>query len=438
MTHRIVSGLRAGEPGAVSELFGAVGEELFQYCWLMVRSRDTAFAVVRDTMIAAHARIDRLRNPGQLRPWLYALARMECERYTPAASEGAVLLLNASGDETRLMAWRAVMSLPPAEREILDLTARLGMSAADAGLVTGLGDGATSLIEQARANLQQAMVAEIAARRPGLVSGRVSPRKVYARLPWPASPPGMRADILACFPEPPEPVSPVRVSPSGVSTVSPSGVSRGRRLAAGLLAAAVATGAALVLAIAGLSLPLGTWSIAPAGSATSAPAGAIGAGVARTGPGGTGTQPMVAPTAGVTGRARTRLGPRQHPGPGPGPGRGNTAALYLAAARPRSQPSPQWTASGRGVSRGSQPSGSQPGPAPDTALVLPPPPVSSPVPSSPVPSPSGRRSCSGSASPSPSVPSPSVPSLSVPPPVRSSPPVPPSGSPMPSSANKST
>jgi DNA-directed RNA polymerase specialized sigma24 family protein len=199
MTPRIISGLRTGEPSVLGELFDAVGEELFQHCWLMVRSREAALAVVRDTIIVAHAHIDRLRDLGQLRPWLYALTRAECQCYTSTAPEEAVQALNAAEDGARLMAWSAVMSLPSAEREMLDLTARRGMSASDAGLVTGLGADAANLIEQAHASLQQTLSAEIAARHPGVALGKVSPAKVYARLPWPDLPPGTRAYILACF-----------------------------------------------------------------------------------------------------------------------------------------------------------------------------------------------------------------------------------------------
>ncbi|HEX8009156.1 MAG TPA: RNA polymerase sigma factor, partial [Trebonia sp.] len=479
------------------ELFDAVGEELFQHCWLMVRSRGTALAVVRDTIIVAHAHIDRLRDPGQLRPWLYALTRSECRCYTPTAPEEAVQALNAAEDGARLMAWSAVMSLPPVEREMLDLTAMRGMSASDAGLVTGLGADAANLIEHARASLQQTMSAEIAARSPGIALGTVSAVKVYARLPWPDLPPGTRAYILACFADerwaghlalaasrvppldsagfplsaerelasPREPAPPVpkaavastapdgwpvastapngrpvartvpdgwpvtRTVPDGLpvagvtahgidvghrSAVSPPGLfsrtrmilgspvraAASRRLAAGMLAAGIAVGAALVLATAGLSLPGSTWSAAPVGSAVVA-AGAADRNAAHAGSGQRNTLPV-----GPTGRVQAAPGFRPTLGRGPGPGTGNAAALYLATAQP--QPSQRPTTGGRGVGQGGQPPGSQPGPVPSTTSALPTPPVGSPVPSGPSPSGSG----SGSPPPGPSTPPPPGPSNS--------------------------
>jgi DNA-directed RNA polymerase specialized sigma24 family protein len=447
---RIVSALRAREPDALGELFDAHGEELFHYCWLMAHSRDAALVAVRDAMIVAQAHIERLRDPGQLRPWLYALARVECRRHMLAAPEDADQAPGAADGESRLMAWSAVMSLPPAEREVLDLTARCGMSARDAGLVTGLGADAAALVDQARASLQQAMSTEVAARRPGVVPGRVSPARVYERLPWPPPPPGMRAEILACFgderqarylalavsqvppldsagfpvsaerqvappPEPrvspeaavlpeaalpPEWAVPLRLaSPSepappleSALLAEPAGLSelfsrtgpvraRSRRLAAGLIAAAIATGAAAALAVAGLSLPGGTSS---AGSSARPVANAAGESIANAGPGGAGTEPVVAPPAGVIRRAGTARLSRHLLGPGPGTG--TAAVLYLNASQPQG---------GRGGQAGTAPGGSaasQPGSTP----VLPPHSGGSPAPSA-----SGTSSPSGSASPSP-------------------------------------
>lgn len=447
MTPRIIDGLRTGEPGALGELFDAVGEELFQYCWLMVRGREAALAVVRNTIIVAHVHIDQLRDPNQLRTWLYALARAECQRYASAAPEEAV----PDGDEARLMAWSAVMRLPSAEREMLDLTARRGMSASDAGLVTGLGVGAASLIEQARASLQQTMTAEIAARRPGVAPGKVSPAKVYARLPWPVLPPGMRADILACFTDErqaghltpaasrggglPLDAAVASTAPDGlpvVASTAPDGlpvtstvpdglpvvgvaaagvdaghrsdaslpelfsrtrpvpgssvrVTASRRIAVGLLAAAIAVGAALVLAMAGLSLPGSTWSAPPVGSAVVAADG----NVAHAGSGKKSTRPMVL-FGSPTGRAQAAPGFRK--GLGPWPGIRNAAALYLAILQPQSSQGPT-TGSPDG-----QPSGSQPGLVPSATSVLPLSPVGSPSPLRP-----GSPSPPGSANPSPSV-----------------------------------
>jgi hypothetical protein len=326
------------------------------------------------------------------------------------------------------MAWSAVMSLSAAEREVLDLTVMCGMSASDAGLVTGLGADAASLIEQARANLQRAMGAEIAVRRPGVEPGRVSAAKVYARLPWPSLPPGTHADILACFADKRRAEEPA----SHLEPASP----RSRRLAVGLLAAAAAAGAALILAVVGL--PGGTWSAVPAGSSVPPATNVRGESVANANHG-IGAEPVVAPPADVTRPVRTERVSRHLLGPGPGTG--SAAVLYLNASHPRSAPGqgPGGHGAGQGSQTGAQPGGptaSQPCPG-SSAPTLPPPSTGSPTPSG-----SGSGSPSGSDSPSPS-PSTSdtspPPSVSSPPPSVSSSasasPPPPSASPGPSDSS---
>jgi DNA-directed RNA polymerase specialized sigma24 family protein len=77
---QIVASLRAKSPGAVAELLDSYGDQLFRYCWCMLRSRDIAQIALRDTLVVAEANIARLAEPELLGSWLYALARMECLR----------------------------------------------------------------------------------------------------------------------------------------------------------------------------------------------------------------------------------------------------------------------------------------------------------------------------------------------------------------------
>src|SRR5580704_11473132 len=77
---QIVASLRAKSPGALAELLDSYGDQLFQYCWCMLGSRDIAQIALRDTLVVAEANIARLSVPGFLGSWLYALARIECLR----------------------------------------------------------------------------------------------------------------------------------------------------------------------------------------------------------------------------------------------------------------------------------------------------------------------------------------------------------------------
>src|ERR1039457_7330666 len=44
----------------------------------MLPTPDDAAGAVRDTFLIASSRLERLRDPGRLRPWLHAVARNEC------------------------------------------------------------------------------------------------------------------------------------------------------------------------------------------------------------------------------------------------------------------------------------------------------------------------------------------------------------------------
>ena len=67
---QIVASLRAKSPGALAELLDSYGNQLFQYCWCMLRSRDIAQLALRDTLVVAEAQIARLAEPELLGWWL--------------------------------------------------------------------------------------------------------------------------------------------------------------------------------------------------------------------------------------------------------------------------------------------------------------------------------------------------------------------------------
>lgn len=360
---RVVSALRNQSPDSVAKLFDAYGEQLFQYCWLTLRSSDAAMAAVRDTMIAARAHIGQLRDPALLTPWLYALARVECQHRTAFPQVAATMTpvpAGQPGAEARLVAWRAVMHLPSAEREALDLITRHGLSARDVGLITGLSTAnADRLIGQAKASLQRALTEELTfgRKRPGLpVPDGLAPRrvvsaaKVYARLPSPVPPPAMREEILAFARDPeregerelaatqvaaldhagfPAPPGRAMIAPPD-SAIAAEGTEhhrsgRHRRLAVGLLAAGVAAVAAFALWTTGLTLPGGTAAAYPA----AAPAVASPSPPASTGP---------APGARLNPqRTAKRTTQPSHVPPSPPTQVLNAGPPYLAAAQPPSR-----------------------------------------------------------------------------------------------------
>src|SRR5438874_1541983 len=224
---------------AAAELLETYADRLFLYCWSMLRSRETAQIVLRDTLLAAPADAAGAR--------LYSLARAECGRHRPvpaADADEAPVCLGRNDADNRLVAWNAAMSLEPAESEALDLGTRHEV---DLGQVLGLPAGqAQALLARARQNLERALGAEVLARRghpcpdraevlagwsgtmtpelrdrvldhaagceacTGARPRNVSTARVFSLLPAPALSPQARAELLDVLtpPSPAEPPAP--------------------------------------------------------------------------------------------------------------------------------------------------------------------------------------------------------------------------------------
>jgi DNA-directed RNA polymerase specialized sigma24 family protein len=239
----IVAALRERVPEAPGELYDAQADALYQYCWLMLRNRETSQVVVRDAIVAAEAHIGRLADPELLKPWLFALARVECGRRPPAPAgetDEPIARPQQPDADLRVMAWNSVMSLEPAGREALDLVSRHGMEAAEVALVLDTPPSDTrELLETARYRLEQALAAEILVSRPshecagrteamhgwaGTVTPEIRQRllwhagscqvclphlprnvsaaRVFSLIPRPALPRAARARLLSCFSDP--------------------------------------------------------------------------------------------------------------------------------------------------------------------------------------------------------------------------------------------
>jgi DNA-directed RNA polymerase specialized sigma24 family protein len=239
----LVDALLTRDPGAPAALYDTHGESLFRYCWFILRNRDAAQVALRDTLVLAEAHMRELRDPDMLRPWLYALARGECERrqLAPGTAHDAVVARPDQPDaDRRLIAWHAVLSLEPAEREALELTLRHGMDTGLTALVMGLPPAELEqILDRSRIHLEHALAGEILARhgvhncpervaalqgwageltvplRERLVQhamscqvcGRYLPRnvsatKVYSLLPVPVPPQALRLRVMTCFTDP--------------------------------------------------------------------------------------------------------------------------------------------------------------------------------------------------------------------------------------------
>jgi RNA polymerase sigma-70 factor (ECF subfamily) len=66
--------LRRGEPGAFDEFFDRFAGPLLSYLDGMVRDRSAAEDLVQETLLRVHQRIDRYREQGAFRAWVFRIA----------------------------------------------------------------------------------------------------------------------------------------------------------------------------------------------------------------------------------------------------------------------------------------------------------------------------------------------------------------------------
>ncbi|GGT34442.1 hypothetical protein ACFFV7_38630 [Nonomuraea spiralis] len=243
----LVEALRTRDPGALAALYDTHAESVYRYCWSLLLDTESAQVALRDTLIAAEAHAGALTQPDRFRVWLLALARLECLRRRMAAPPGADEALaeapppdDPADADLRIMAWNAVVSLPVADREVLELATGHELPTADLAQVLAIPPRQVEQAQaQARERLTDAITAEILARkgpydcprRARILAGfsgdltremrealvrhvarcevcaphrdrQVSAAKVYRLLPAAALPDALRIRVMSCFVDP--------------------------------------------------------------------------------------------------------------------------------------------------------------------------------------------------------------------------------------------
>lgn len=70
--------LLARKPGAFDRFVDTFHHKLFQYTYLMCGSREDAEEVSQDTLLQVFKRLDQLRDPARLKPWVFRIAKNAC------------------------------------------------------------------------------------------------------------------------------------------------------------------------------------------------------------------------------------------------------------------------------------------------------------------------------------------------------------------------
>ena len=174
----IVAAIVAGDPAGLTAAYESYAPALYTYCRSLLRDADDAADALHDTFIVASQKLDGLRDPERLRPWLYAVARNECLRILKArrrtvtledgyevGDESADVTVGVRADELRDLVRAALDGLNPGDREILDLSMRHELNGAELGAALGVSaNHAHALLSRARGQVEVALGALLVAR----------------------------------------------------------------------------------------------------------------------------------------------------------------------------------------------------------------------------------------------------------------------------------
>ena len=180
----LVEQARAGDRDAFGEIYERYANRIYGLCLTIVRRPEDAADATHDTFVRAAQRLDQLREPSRLRPWLFAVARNEALQLirrtgredhddgapalaaalpTVAAEVEAVDLLSAA--ELRDLVWDASAGLDDRDRIVLDLYVREGLEGAELGEAMGVStDYAYQLTHRVRTRIDAALGALLIAR----------------------------------------------------------------------------------------------------------------------------------------------------------------------------------------------------------------------------------------------------------------------------------
>ena len=137
----LVKALRRADTGAPDRLYGAYAERLFDYASSLLGDRDGAADCVHDALVTAQGCVHRLKDAGRLRAWLYALTRSQAMARLGHRGQDRTpppMLEDPADPELAELVRETLGELGRNAREVLELSLRHGLTAAEVGSVLGL------------------------------------------------------------------------------------------------------------------------------------------------------------------------------------------------------------------------------------------------------------------------------------------------------------
>jgi RNA polymerase sigma factor (sigma-70 family) len=174
----VVAAIVAGDPGGIAVAYDRYAVALYAYCRSLLREPEDAADVVQDTFLIATSKLGGLRDPGKLRPWLYAVARNECLRRLRSGeataaldeavnrpTESADLGGAAERDDLRELIMAAIDGLNRKDRDVIELSLVHELEGDDLADALGVSrNHAHALLSRARSQLERSLGAVVVAR----------------------------------------------------------------------------------------------------------------------------------------------------------------------------------------------------------------------------------------------------------------------------------
>lgn len=142
-----------GERSAVGEIYDRYADHIYSFCRSRLRNDADAADATQDTFVRASTRLDQLRDPSKLRPWLFAIARNQIVasgRASARATGGDGMELLAANDdeldadllrvEAAAQLWDASAGLSDRDQEVLELHVRHGLVGAELADALGVSE----------------------------------------------------------------------------------------------------------------------------------------------------------------------------------------------------------------------------------------------------------------------------------------------------------
>jgi RNA polymerase sigma factor (sigma-70 family) len=164
----VVASVVAGDSLGLAAAYDRYADPLYQYCRTLLGYPADAADAVQDTFVIAASRLDGLRDPSRLRPWLYGVARNEALRILRSkkgtspldeapdvTDDGGDVSADAERADLCALLEDATAGLNPGEREVIELQLRHGLETAEVATVLGVSrNHAHALLSRSREQLE--------------------------------------------------------------------------------------------------------------------------------------------------------------------------------------------------------------------------------------------------------------------------------------------